>query len=369
MALGRVPLARRLVTADPRRFMVSLIGVGAAVGLVLLLQGMWTGQLVQISAYEDHVGADLFVAEPGTESLIGDTSMVPAAAVGQIRRLSTVNRADPVHFHATVSELHSSKEFVFVAGSDPTGLGGPWKLSAGRAPGTDSEAVLDSILAEEHGLAVGDVFAIKGRDFEVVGLSEDTRSWMASFVFVTEEAARLLTGDPGFVPYILVQSDHPEVAASAIEEQTGLVALDPEFLAANDREVLAGILEAPVRLMILIAFAAGTLVIALTVYSGLVDRFREYGILKAMGSSWLRVLGVVLGQTIVLAVVGSVVGYLIYSGGAWLVGNLRPQFWFSLEPRHLAGVVAGSLLMAAVGAIIPTWQMSRLDPASVYRGG
>jgi putative ABC transport system permease protein len=357
-----------MVTADPKRFLVSLGGVGAAIGLVLLLQGMWTGQLVQITAYEDRVGADLFVADPDTESLLGDTSLVPLTAVDQIRELSAVARADPVHLHATVSELHGSKEFIFLAGSSPNGLGGPWKLSAGRQARAEGEAVVDGILAEEHDLDLGDSFAIKGQEFKVVGLSRETRSWMAAFIFITEEEAGLLTGNPQYASYILVQTDRPHQAASEIEARTGLVALDPESLGLNDREILAGILEAPVRLMILIAFAAGTLVIALTVYSGLVERFREYGILKAMGSGGRRVLGIVLGQTTVLAVVGSAVGYLMYLAGAWLVERLRPQFWFSLETRHLVTVVAGALAMAAMAAVIPTWQLVRLDPASVYRG-
>ena len=366
--LGRVPAARRMATADPRRLLVSLLGVGAAIGLVMLLQGMWNGQLVQITAYEDRVGADLFVAQRGTESLLGDTSLVPLTALEEIRGLPGVRRADPVYLHTTVSELHGSKEFVFLAGSSPTGLGGPWEVAAGRPPQAGGEAVVDSILAEEHSLTLGDSFEMKGKEFEVVGLSENTRSWMAAFIFVTDESARLLAGSGETASYILVQTDQVVQVAAAIEESTGLVALDPSLLAENDRQVLAGILKSPVTLMILIAFAAGTLVIALTVYSGLVDRVREYGIAKAMGAGPLRVFAIVLGQTMILAVTGSAVGYLMYLGAAWLVSRLRPQFWFALEPRHLVAVVAGSIVMAAAAAIIPTRQVVRLDPASVYQG-
>src|SRR3990172_10087318 len=96
---GRVPAARRMTTADPRRLAVSVLGVGAAIGLVLLLQGLWNGQLVQITAYEDHAGADLFVAQPGTESILGDRSMVPLEALDRVAAIAGVERADPVHIH------------------------------------------------------------------------------------------------------------------------------------------------------------------------------------------------------------------------------------------------------------------------------
>src|SRR3970040_1770279 len=107
---GGVPAAGRLTTADPKRLVVSLLGVGAAIGLVLLLQGLWNGQLVQITAYEDHVGADLFVAQPATEGLRGDTSRVPLSALEPIRALPMVRAADPAHLHATIIELHSGNE-------------------------------------------------------------------------------------------------------------------------------------------------------------------------------------------------------------------------------------------------------------------
>jgi putative ABC transport system permease protein len=365
---GRVPAARRMTTADPKRLAVSLLGVGAAVGLVLLLQGLWNGQLVQITAYEDHAGADLFVAQPDTESLLGDTSRVPLSALEPIRALPMVRAADPAHFHATIVELHKGKEFVFIAGSAPTGLGGPWDLTDGRNARAGGEAVVDSILAEEHGLALGDSFDMKGREFEIVGLSDNSRSWMAAFIFVTDDSARLLTGSGETASFILVQTDQPAEAAAAIEEITGLSALDPAFLAGNDRQVLAGIMGNPVLLMIGIAFAAATLVVALTVYSGVVERLREYGIVKALGAGRLRILRLILGQTVLLAVVGSAVGYIMYLGGVWLVGRLRPQFWFSLEGRHLLLIGGASAVMALVAAVMPVRRLGRLDPASVYRG-
>jgi putative ABC transport system permease protein len=228
--------------------------------------------------------------------------------------------------------------------------------------------VVDTILAEEHGLALGDIFEIKGQQFEVVGLSAETRSWMAAFIFVTDDAASLLSGSMGTVSFILVQTDESERAAVDIESATGLLALDPGSIADQDREVLAGVLESPVRLMILIAFSAGTLVIALTAYSGLVDRIREYGIVKAMGAGRMTVTRIVLGQTMMLAIVGTAVGYAMYLGGAWLVSQARPQFWFALEPRHLLVVFGGSLVMAVLAAILPARQVARLDPATVYRG-
>lgn len=365
---GRVPTAWRMTTSEPKRLIVSLLGVGAAIGLVLLLQGLWNGQLVQITAYEDNVGADLFVAQEGTESILGDRSTVPLATLEQLEEIPQIRQADPAHIFYTVFDLHGRKAFVLLVGSDPGGLGGPWNLSRGRASAAPGEAVLDRTFAEEHHLEVGTEFEMGGRTFRAVGLSEGTRSWMTSLVFVTADTAQEMTGRDEVATFILVRTDEPDAAAAAIRARTGLDAILPSVLAANDRAMLAGIMEGPVLLMIGISFAAATLVVALTVYSGVVERLREYGIVKAMGAGRLRIVQLVLGQTVMLAVAGSGVGYLLYLGGAWLVGRLRPQFWFSFEWQDLMILAGAVLAMGGMAAIIPTRRLARLEPASVYRG-
>jgi len=365
---GQVPVARRMTTADPRRLAVSLLGVGAAIGLVLLLQGLWNGQLVQITAYEDNAGADLFIAQPGTESILGDRSIVPLAALEEVAAIPGVQRADPVHIHYTVFDLHGQKAFVLLVGADPGGLGGPWELSTGRYATAPGEAVLDRTFADEHDLGLGTEFVMGGRTLRTVGLAEGTRSWMTSLVFVTTDTAQAMTGGGGNATYLLVQTDQPDKVSAAIRAQTGLEPLLPATLGTSDREILAGIMEGPVLLMIGIAFAAATLVVALTVYSGVVERLREYGIVKAMGAGPGTVLRLVLGQTIFLAFAGSGLGYLMYLGGAWLVGRLRPQFWFSLQEGQLLVLVAAAIGMGLVAALIPARRLRRLEPASVYRG-
>ena len=57
-----VPVGRRNLFADRRRLVISVVGVAAALALIRLLQGLWLGFQRQITAYEDNVGADPFIA-------------------------------------------------------------------------------------------------------------------------------------------------------------------------------------------------------------------------------------------------------------------------------------------------------------------
>ncbi len=367
--MGRsVPIARRNILVDKRRLSVSVVGVAAAVALILLLEGLWAGFRNQISAYEDNVGADLFVGEEGTENLLGDVSVVPAEAAGVIRAMPGVRRAEAITARFTVLELHGKKQFGFLVGYEPGAMGGPWRLVRGRAVQGDGEVVVDVTLAEQHGLGLGDELRVMGEPLTVVGLSAETRSWMASLLFTTRAAAERFLRAPGRASFILVQTDRAAATAARIEEDLGLEALTGEELAANDRALLARVMEAPLNLMVGIAFAAGTLVVALTVYSAIVERLREYGIAKAMGARWGRLFRIVLGQTLLLTALGTVAGFLVFRGGAWLLAAVRPQMWVALTPGAAAGVVGAAGLMAVLAAGLPTRRVARLDPASVYRG-
>jgi len=86
----------------------------AAVALILLLEGSWTGVRAGISAYPDRVGASLFVREPGT--MVLTEGAVPLAAAATIRAIPGVQRADPVLAKYVILNLHATKEPVSVIG-------------------------------------------------------------------------------------------------------------------------------------------------------------------------------------------------------------------------------------------------------------
>jgi putative ABC transport system permease protein len=361
-------LARRNILADRRRLAIAVGGIGVALGLIFLLEGLWRGFQVQISAYEDNVGADLFVGQSGTHNFLGDTSVIPTGAVQQVQAVPGVDRADPITARFIILDLHGGKQFAFLIAAERGGMGGPWRLAAGRAVAADDEMVIDRTLADQHGIGVGDRIEVMGEHLRVVGLSADTRSWMSSFVFVSPGAAATLLQARGTASYVLVRTSQPLATARLIEQRTGLAAVPAATLARNDRALLGKIMGGPINLMVIVAFIAGTLIVALTVYSAIVERIREYGIAKAIGARRTTLFGIVLGQTVTLTALGTVTGFVVYQGASRLVALVRPQFWVRLDLDTVLFVVAAAALMALLAAVIPTRHIARVDPASVYGG-
>lgn len=364
----RVPLARRNILAERRRLVMSLLGVGAAVGLVLLLQGLWSGTRLQVSAYQDNVGADLYVAQTGTKNFGTDNSVVPEEISKDLGALPKVDGVAPIISRYAFLDLHARKQGVALIGSQPGQMGGAWQLSAGRAVEADDELAVDDVTADEHGLALGDTIEMMGHELEIVGLVSGARTWMTGMAFVSLDALQEMQRTPGAVSFLLVDSDQPDVVTAQILERFNVTVLAADELAANEQQLFAGIIGGPLDFMIAIAFAAGILIVALTVYSSIVERIREYGIIKAVGARGRDIARTVLAQTLLIAVAGTAVGFLLYAGGSRLVVELKPQFWTRLSATAAITVASSSLIMALLAAIAPIRKLARLDPASVYRG-
>ena len=361
----RVAVSRRNLTADLRRLVASVTGVGLSIMLILLLDGMWSGIKAQTRLYTDRAGAALYVLQDGMREL-HDGGVLPVSAVDEVRATAGVDWAEGVRGTHVILELHGTKLGPYLVGTAPGGRGGAWSLRAGRHVERDDEIVLDSVLADRHGIAIGDRVDVMGTSFRVVGLSADTAGFMTSYVFVTHAATDSLFRADGTTSYVLVGTSDP-VAVAARLAAAGFTVLSADEIAANAEEVASGIFSGPLRLMVIVAFAAGTLIIALTAYTVITHHRREYGIIKALGATRGRLVAIAVGQTLALALIGLVAGSLLFLAGRSIIVAARPQFAVLLTSGSVVRAALAALLMALLAAVIPSRRLARLDPATAYK--
>jgi putative ABC transport system permease protein len=363
--MSRVPIARRNLVADRRRLVASVTGVGLAIMLILLLDGMWAGIKAQTRLYTDNAGADLYVLQPGMRDL-DEGGVLPMSTVEDVEAVPGVTWAEPVRGTYVILELHHTKLALYLVGTDPGARGGAWSIRDGRNVESDDEIVVDSVLAGRHGVDVGDRIVLMGTSFRVVGLSADTSGFMTSYVFVTRGATDKLFGADNTTSYLLVGTS--DIAATQDRLRgAGFNVLTADQIAVNAEEAASGIFSGPLRLMVIVAFAAGTLIIALTAYTAVVERRREYGIVKALGARHGRVVAMAGAQTFVLAFLGLLAGGLLFFAGRAVIVTARPQFEILLTSGGVVRAVGAALVMAGLAAIVPAQRLARLDPATAYR--
>jgi putative ABC transport system permease protein len=362
-------LAMRNLAHDRIRFLLSIAGVALSVMLILLLSGYLAGIYRQASAYLENASGSIVVAQKGVRTFAGSSSFLSNDVLVAVRATPGVERAIPIVMQSAVLELHDRKEIAALVGYDAALGGGPWDLASGREPATDDEVVMDRVLADQHGIGVGSRVRILDREFTVVGLSNGTSMWIGSYIFARAEAVQALLRAPGTWSAIFVT---PAAGMSDEEVRARLSMPGVEAYAKtdkidSDRKGIARIYDAPLGLMVAIAFVVGVLVVGLVIYTATIERRREYGALKAIGMRNRTLYRLVASQALIAAVAGGLLGAVLAFGLGALLVTVRPQFPVDIEPGAVAAALGASLVMAVVAALAPARAMARLAPAEVFR--
>lgn len=363
-------LARRNIVRDRTRFLLSVAGVATSIALILLLAGYRSGVYRQAAAYLDNTPGSVVVAERGIQSFLGTSSVLPPGAEDAVNATFGVERVIPVVSQFVIFERHDRKDGFFLIGYDPVKGGGPWKLVEGREPTADDELVIDRTAARQHEIGLGDRIGLLDRDATVVGFSDETTFWAGSIAFARITTLESLLRAPGLRSFLLV-TPVPGTSVESLRDRltvAGTEVVRKTDMIANDQMLMARVYDAPIGLMVAIAFVVGILVVGLVIYTATIEKRREYGAIKAIGARNGTLYRIVAIQALIAAGVGAAAGVgLAYASSVALMA-WRPQFLVDIDPAPVGVVLASSLLMALVAAIMPAWAAARLEPAEVFRG-
>ncbi len=363
-------LAYHNLLQDKMRSTLSILGVGLAIMLILVLNGFLIGVDRAAANYLDHAPGSVVVAGQDVKNFIISSSLLPPGTTDKVRAVKGIALAAPILTQPVYLEFHGQKQFVEMIGYDSRLGGGAWSLVEGREPRADDEVVLDRVLAQQHTIVPGDKLPVLNRTFTVVGLSAGTNTWFSSFMFVRKTAAESLLLSPGATSFLLVTPSNgisAETVRDRLSTLPGTHVLLKSELIANDVALLTRTFSAPLRLMVIIALLVGVLVVGLIIYTATVERQREYGVLKAIGARNSRLYRVVTTQAMLVAIVGSIIGIGLALGGAQLIMALRPQFLVVIEPMATFQALAAGFVMALLAALFPARLLARLAPADVFR--
>ena len=194
---------------------------------------------------------------------------------------------------------------------------------------------------------------------------------IVQFAFLNPADGRPLLGEPGRVSYYLLATragaDVAAVERAAVAAVPGSEAhTSAEFAGAFSRLVSTGFLSV-VGVLVGIGFVVGGAVIALTTYTATLEKSRDYGVLKAVGASPSFVYRIVVWQSLLVGLAGSLLGIAVSAATAHLIGRWVPEFVTDLRPLDALGVFGAAILMSVAAAFVPVQRLNRIDPAMVFR--
>ncbi len=306
--------------------------------------------------------------------------------LAQIDRLPDVVAATPVVSGPGFALRGDASNSVSITGIEldsylrVIGLGE--KIVAGRLLLGTSDIAIGTELAKDLGAGVGDKLRLNtasgGSETLTVTAIFDfgNRGVNERNVYIGLRTAQNLLNLAGGVSSINVKVQDPfaaETIAQSIQSQTGQQAdswikTNAQFFTAMAAQSLSNTL---IRFFVGLTAALG---IASVLVVSVVQKSKEIGILRAMGTSRAQVLRLFLLQGAFMGLVGSLFGsalgwfFLLGWRGMARAPDGTPLFVIVVEPKLFVIAALGATLVGTLAAVIPARRAARLDPAVAIRG-
>ena len=346
----------------PLRSLISAFAVAIEVVMILSISAIMLGMLNGQRTRTSGIGMDMITHPGAVTNLIGMSGAAASIQVADVlRTLPHVAVAAPVNIQLTsgksleniygieYSSYNALRPFVFLSGGPFTG---------------PNDVIIDDFQAA-RGFKVGDTMDILHHPFRICGIVENGKGGRK---FIPIETMNAIGGTPGKASVFYLKLDdlkyqetvRKEILATPGMSQYDVQTLD-ELLSSLTPDKLPGF-NIGLRIVIGTAVIIGFLVIFQSMYTAVMERTREIGILKSLGASRLYIVAVVLRETGLLALTGIVVGV----GATYLMRLIFhykfPTLDFAVTPHWVFSAIIIAFTGAIFGALYPALKAATKDP-------
>jgi putative ABC transport system permease protein len=348
----------------PIRSLISVSAVALEVILILLIVSFFYGQLNGSKESQIGVGADVMVQPPGALIVGVSGAPIPVKVGNILRKLPHVVVAAPVIWEFITKpslEIIYGIDFATYNRIQPS-----FRFLSGGPFAGPNDVIIDDFFAGSKHVKVGDSIEFLNNQFRVCGIVEHGKGARKFLPLATMQA--LTTGGEDRASVFYLKLDDPANADAVVDEVKRVPGMEnyavrsmQEYASMMTPENLPGF-QTSIRIVVAIAMIIGFLVIFQSMYTAVMERTREIGILKSLGASKAYIVGAVLRETALLAVVGIVLGTVVSIIARRVILFERPvlrMFWSSAWVfRATAIALAGAL----AGALYPAYKAAQKDP-------
>jgi lipoprotein-releasing system permease protein len=379
------------------------VGVGVIVFLSALISGLQTSLIDRTLGTQSHIVLTRPDEMPrpliDRQGPVSVTARVERPAqrlrsilqwqqvLSSIERAPGVTTATPTVAGAALAQQGTASRAVLLRGIDPEGFSRvidvASKLVAGEFDLVGTNAVVGSELARDLGLTVGDKVRISAAEqrsdvFTVRGIFDiGNKDANERWVFVSLHAGQTLLDLVGGVSTIEVKVGELFEAQAIAERLSAATGLEADSWMKTNTQLLVGLRSQSsssymIQTFVIIAVALG---IASVLVVSVVQKSREIGILKAMGTPTRRIIRVFLIEGALVGLAGSVLGVALGAGLALFFASLAKNpdgsatFPVNLNLALFLRASAIATITGIVAAAAPAHRAANLDPAQVIRYG
>ena len=392
-------IALRFLADNPLQTLLISVAISVGAAVIVFITALMTG--LQNNVIEKTLGTQAHIRIEATRqhnnfSATPEGKYIWALESPRAQRLQTINNWQEVRDALdqypglnTVSPLISGPAFaqkgnarasVALMGIDPERYAGIIELHdyllEGRFSVGASDVLIGRQLAEDLGLRTGDKLRLDAGDnrqavMDVAGIFElGVRELDSRYVYTDLKQAQTLLDLPGGITILelkITDVFSAEYWAQRIEQLTGL---HVQSWMESNGQLLNALRSQTMTTQMIRVFVAMSVIfgIASVLAVSVVQRTREIGILRAMGSSQQQILRVFLLQGGLLGLAGSLLGVLIGYSLVQVFNNLAERlFYIQLEPSMLISAIVIATAAGVIAAMVPARRAAKYDPAVAIR--
>jgi putative ABC transport system permease protein len=347
----------------PVRSLITIVAVALEVTLILLMVGLATGLLGDYKQRQEGIGGDVVVQPPNASVLLSFSSASMSVKVGDVlRKLPHVTAVTPI-----VAQVNpGTVEIIF--GIDLKSfelVGGPFHFLEGGSFQRPEDVIVDEYFAAGQKAKVGDTITVLNNPFRICGIVEQGRG---ARKFIQIGKMQEMSGTVGKASVFFVKLDNPNNAGLVVQEiktypgmQNYAVRTMRDYLSMFTVSNLPG-LPYFISVVIGVAVVIGFIVIFQAMYTAVMERTREIGILKSLGASRIYIMNVVVRETLLLAIVGIAVGIGVSYAAKMGILRAFPTLRLYFSAPWLGYATAIAIVGAILGALYPAVKAARKDP-------
>lgn len=367
------------------RMLLLVLGLAVGVATVVALMALTRTMRQAVAGRLDEYGANILIVPRSSDLSLSYGGITVASAsydVGEmtlhdLKRIGTIKNARNVSVIAPklLGTVTLDGRRVLMAGvlfDDEIRLKRWWEVR-GEYPVTSDEALVGARLAEVLAIQPGEMLDVQGQIVRVIGVLEENGSPDDDILFLDLSLAQRLMSKPGTINLVEVAALCTECPIEEMVKQISEVLPQARVTALRQAVTLrmetVGQLTRFAFAVSLVVIAIGALVVLTTMLGAVSERRQEVGLFRALGFRRAHIERVIVGEALVVSLVGGILGWVIGMGTAML---LRPSLSdlaapVMLDPWLALGAVGGTLLVGLGGSLYPARRAARLDPTTALR--
>jgi ABC-type antimicrobial peptide transport system permease subunit len=356
------------------RTLLTIFGIAVGVAAVVALGALADGFVEGYGAIAGGSGADLLVVQDEALDIV--FSAVSERVGDSLKSLPEVDRVTGMIYTFAATE---GTPYFIVYGYDPRGFAiEHFKIIEGQSLADPDLArggkpvILGRAAADDFEKAVGDTFYLYESAYRVAGIYETGEPFEDGAAVIRLEDAQTVSGKPQQVNAFLLKlraGANVDQLRSRVERRFQELTATTSADFAQEQDMLQYVYAFSWSVS-LIAVLIGGVGVMNTVLMTVFERTREFGVLRAVGWHPVRILLMVLSESLLISLIGGVVGTLLGVAGVRAVGNIPGVSGFlpgSIPLPTLAQGLAVALGLGVIGGAFPAWKASRLLPAEAMR--